>query len=188
MRKLANSTKKCFCGFWNSAFAWQMVLVKFLSNQNFFPLLSSSTVKTWIKTCFQQAEETFGGRWKKENKKLPSTKPENCTFTVLEPKTVFQLSSSAFEPFKHTLRRKPRRAFGEKKPQKRNQKIFPRCARLDWDWASQLAGQSQRKVRQFRATSQAAGGHPQSRCQFARVVKGVDLRSTARKCAWARTP
>ena len=24
--------------------------------------------------------------------------------------------------------------------------------------------------------------------QFARVVKGVDLRSTARKCAWARTP
>ena len=24
--------------------------------------------------------------------------------------------------------------------------------------------------------------------QFARVVKGMDLRSTARKCAWARTP
>ena len=24
--------------------------------------------------------------------------------------------------------------------------------------------------------------------QFARVVKGVDLRSTARKCAWVRTP
>ena len=26
------------------------------------------------------------------------------------------------------------------------------------------------------------------RCQFARVVKGVDLRSTAGNCAWARTP
>ena len=26
------------------------------------------------------------------------------------------------------------------------------------------------------------------RSQFARVVKGVDLRSTARKCAWVRTP
>ena len=25
-------------------------------------------------------------------------------------------------------------------------------------------------------------------CQFARVVKGVDLRSTTRKCAWVRTP
>ena len=25
-------------------------------------------------------------------------------------------------------------------------------------------------------------------CQFARVVKGVDLRSTAGNCAWARTP
>ena len=25
-------------------------------------------------------------------------------------------------------------------------------------------------------------------CQFARVVKGVDLRSTARKCAWVGTP
>ena len=32
--------------------------------------------------------------------------------------------------------------------------------------------------------------HPCSamQSQFARVVKGVDLRSTARKCAWARTP
>ena len=26
------------------------------------------------------------------------------------------------------------------------------------------------------------------RCQFARVVKGVDLRSTAGNCAWARAP
>ena len=25
-------------------------------------------------------------------------------------------------------------------------------------------------------------------CQFARVAKGVDLRSTAGNCAWARTP
>ena len=25
-------------------------------------------------------------------------------------------------------------------------------------------------------------------CKFARVVKGVDLRSTAGNCAWARTP
>ena len=25
-------------------------------------------------------------------------------------------------------------------------------------------------------------------CEFARVVKGVDLRSTAGNCAWARTP
>ena len=25
-------------------------------------------------------------------------------------------------------------------------------------------------------------------CQFARVVKGVDLRSTAGNCAWVRTP
>ena len=27
-----------------------------------------------------------------------------------------------------------------------------------------------------------------ARCQFARVVKGVDLRSTAAHCAWVRTP
>ena len=30
--------------------------------------------------------------------------------------------------------------------------------------------------------------HPQSRCLFAREVEGVDLGSTARKCAWSRTP
>ena len=29
---------------------------------------------------------------------------------------------------------------------------------------------------------------PCGRSQFARVVKGVDLRSTAGNCAWARTP
>ena len=29
---------------------------------------------------------------------------------------------------------------------------------------------------------------PSGRSQFARVVKGVDLRSTAGNCAWARTP
>ena len=28
----------------------------------------------------------------------------------------------------------------------------------------------------------------QAKCQFARVVKGVDLRSTAAHCAWVRTP
>ena len=33
-----------------------------------------------------------------------------------------------------------------------------------------------------------ARGRGSSACQFARVVKGVDLRSTAGNCAWARTP
>ena len=31
-------------------------------------------------------------------------------------------------------------------------------------------------------------GAEQLQCQFARVVKGVDLRSTAGNCAWVRTP
>ena len=33
-----------------------------------------------------------------------------------------------------------------------------------------------------------ARGRGSSACQFARVVKGVDLRSTAGNCAWVRTP
>ena len=36
-----------------------------------------------------------------------------------------------------------------------------------------------------RATSY---GYARSACQFAREVKGVDLRSTAGNCAWVRTP
>ncbi len=36
--------------------------------------------------------------------------------------------------------------------------------------------------------NQNAAGDERLQCQFARVVKGVDLRSTAGNCAWVRTP
>jgi hypothetical protein len=39
-----------------------------------------------------------------------------------------------------------------------------------------------------RAQGQLRCSETFSGSQFARVVKGVDLRSTARKCAWVRTP
>ena len=71
------------------------------SNQNFFPLLSSLLPsKHEQKHASNKQKKLLEGVGKKENKNLPSTKPENCTFTALEPKTVFQFSSSAFEPFK----------------------------------------------------------------------------------------
>ena len=49
-------------------------------------------------------------------------------------------------------------------------------------------GVCQKKVARWRRGAVGPARPPIPRSQFARVVKGVDLRSTAGNCAWVRTP
>ena len=130
---LAFKTNAKTCKFDKEMFLWILELCLCMTDGARQVSFQSKLLSTLIffyrqnmnKNVLPTSRRNFWRALKKENKKLPSTKPENCTFTVLEPKTVFQLSSSAFEPFKHTLRRKPRRAFGEKKASKAKSKNFP---------------------------------------------------------------
>ena len=63
-------------------------------------------------------------------------------------------------------------------PTELSRQLHSRCTKL-YIWPNELSY----LLEPLHPTCQDA-----SNCKFARVVKGVDLRSTAGNCAWARTP